>query len=56
MGNLLDAQGHLNPKGFSDLAEIGTCLRFYACRDMQVWREDRIKTEGVSMETPFSPL
>ena len=41
MGNFLDAQGHLPPKGvvlqreWSDLAEIRAHLRFYACPHYQ---------------------
>ena len=31
MGNFLDAQGQLTPRQWSDLAQIRTRPRFYAC-------------------------
>ena len=56
-GNFLDAQGHLTPKGNGPI-----WLKFELVWDFMPvlvtckFDKERIKTEGISVETSFSPI
>ena len=57
MGFLQTLKGSYLHSQWSDLAEIRTRPRFYACpRYLQVKKKDRIKSNREKLETPFSPF
>ena len=56
MGNFLDLKGSLLRSQWSDLAEIRTHPRFYACPCYLQVKKDRIKNNWEKVETSFSPL